>query len=38
MNNQITIGRCRDCMWRDADGNCTNNEKLNVAPERTNET
>ena len=28
MNDKITIGRCKDCKWRDKDGNCTNNEKL----------
>jgi len=24
MKNQITIGRCKECRWRDEDGECIN--------------
>ena len=28
MSDKIKIGRCKDCRWRNADGNCINNDKL----------
>lgn len=28
MSDMITIGRCKECRWRNAEGHCTNDEKL----------
>lgn len=28
MSDTITIGRCKDCAWRDKGGCCTNDDKI----------
>jgi len=39
LSDMITIGRCKHCRWRDADGYCTNDDKLHEKDyrERTDE-